>query len=208
MHPGIFTHNPDLDPTGRNRAAVMKKCKTLNLDTEYIWYVKSQKAYHKEDTDCYYSYLSEFESWKGHRILSDRGTSFRVRGEDLFLSLGFDQHETFTPSVHGPLSINDGHLHSVAKAAWRQVRDDNGPEWERTLLLVHSSCITSLMPNQRASGRSTCFMGRNRQQKAWRNYSSKRKCAKMQTRNCGMTASPSSGTLSAKMMLGIYYKLF
>ncbi len=137
MHPGIFTHNPDLDPTGRNGAAVKQKCKTLNLDTEYIWYVKSQKAYHKEDTDCYYSHLSEFESWEGHRILSDRGTSFRVRGEDLFLSLGFDQHETFTPSVHGPLSINDGHLHSVAKAAWRQVRDDNGPEWERTLLLVH-----------------------------------------------------------------------
>jgi hypothetical protein len=136
IHPGIFTYNPDLDPTGRNGAAVMKKCKKLNLDSEYIWYVKSNKAYHKESTDCYYSYLSEFESWKGHRVLSDRGTSFRVDGEDLFESLGFDWHETFTPSVHGPLSINDGHLHPVAKAAWRQMRDDNSPDWKRTLLLV------------------------------------------------------------------------
>ncbi len=135
--PAIFTHNPDLDPDGWNGEAVQAKCKFLDLDIDNIYFVKSNKLYHKEDTNCYYSFLSEYGTWEGHRILSDRGQSFKVGDEDLFDSLGFDWHETFTPSVHGPLSINDGHLHSVAKAAWRQERDDKDPEWVHTLLLAH-----------------------------------------------------------------------
>ena|SRR3990167_2875590 len=147
--PAIFTHNPDLDPDGRNGKAIQAKCKILDLDVDNIYFVKSNKFYHKEDTNCYYSFLSEYGTWEGHRVISDRGLHFKINGEDLFDSLGFDRHETFTPSVHGPLSINDGHLHPVAKAAWRQQRDDNDPEWIHTLLLAHE--VFHVPPSQTAA---------------------------------------------------------
>ncbi len=91
--------------------------------------MKSNKLLQNDDTNVYHAYLNEFESWKWHHMLSDRVIIFRVNGDDIFDSLGFDGHETFTPSVQRPLSINDGHLCHVAKAAWYWMRDDDSSDW-------------------------------------------------------------------------------
>jgi hypothetical protein len=196
--PAIFTHNPDLDPDGHNGVAVQAKCKILDLDVDNIYFVKSNKHYHKEDTNCYYSFLSEYGTWEGHRVISNQGMSFKVDSEDLFLSLGFDCHETFTPSTHGPLSINDGHLHSVAKAAWHQQQDDNDPEWVHTLLLAHEYFMC-LLPKQLQNGSNTCCTSGDPQQREWRNCSLKVRSRKMLLQNYGNSALCTIMNLHMKM---------
>ncbi len=107
----------------------MEKCKNLNLDSEYISCVKSNKSHHNEDTNFYYAYLNEFESWKWHHMFSGQEIIFRGNGDDIFDSLGFGWHKTFTPSVRQPLSIIDSHLHHVANAAWYWMRGGDSPDW-------------------------------------------------------------------------------
>ena len=134
--PGIMSHNADLDPNGKNRNNVRAYCKQSGLSPMDIFFVPSTKGYHKEDRASYQSFLGANEPWDGHRILTDKSTIFSKGGDNIFLDIGFDQHVSFTPSIHGPMSINDGLLHPVAKAKWRSQRDDSGPQWERTLLLA------------------------------------------------------------------------
>jgi len=135
--PGVFSNNPDFDPQGPNGGNVRKCAKTKGLDPAFLYYIPSAKTYCKEDRDSYYSFLNATKPWKGHRILSDKSTIFRVDGEDFFESLGFEQHRTFPPDVHGPMSLQDGFMNSWAKAAWRSSCSPQMLQWEKTLLLAH-----------------------------------------------------------------------
>ncbi len=102
----------------------------------------SSKSFCEEGTYSYYAYLSKFEGWKGHHILSDGGPIFGVSGDDIFDSLVVDGRATFTPPVCGPLATNAGNLYPRAKAAWRQQRDGDSSVWGRSLVLVHGLYLT------------------------------------------------------------------
>ncbi len=102
----------------------------------------SSKSFCEEGTYSYYAYLSKFEGWKGHHILSDGGPIFGVSGDDIFDSLVVDGRATFTPPVCGSLATNAGNLYPRAKAAWRQQRDGDSSVWGRSLVLVHGLYLT------------------------------------------------------------------
>ncbi len=57
----------------------------------------SSKSFVRRAHTSYYAYLSKFEGWKGHYMLSDGGPIFGVNGEDIFDSLVIDGRATFTP---------------------------------------------------------------------------------------------------------------
>lgn len=135
--PAIATHNPDLDLEGPNQHNVRRYLKQLGLRAKDLYYVPSDKYYCKESRDMYSSFLSDIGNWGGHRVLSDAGRFFSVRGEDLFLDLGFEDHMTFVPSAHGQISVIDGYINGTAKAAWRKSRESVATQWESTLLLAH-----------------------------------------------------------------------
>jgi hypothetical protein len=109
----------------------------------------------------------------------------------------------FMPSVYGPLFINDGHLRPVAKTAWRQRCNDDGPDWERTLVLVRELFQPKSPNKRRASGRRVAETNSRRgkeiivQERKWR---------KTQIQNCRMTALPSFRNLRVSMRLKIYCK--
>ncbi len=102
----------------------------------------SSKSFCEEGTYSYYAYVSKFEGWKGHHILSDGGPIFGVSGDDIFDSLVVDGRAAFTPPVCGPLATNAGNLYPRAKAAWRQQRDRDSSVRGRSLVLVHGLYLT------------------------------------------------------------------
>lgn len=135
--PGVFSLNPDLNLEGPNGGNVRRCMREKGLDTKFLYYINGAKTYCKEDRDSYYSFLNATKPWEEHRILSDKSTIFRVDGEDFFETLGFEQHRTFPPDVHGPMSLQDGFMNSRAKEAWRSSCSPLMPQWEKTLLLAH-----------------------------------------------------------------------
>lgn len=134
--PAIATYDDMLNLEGPNQHNVRRCLKQRGLRAQDLYYVPNDKYYCKENRDMYSSFLNDIGNWGGHRVLSDAARFFSVRGENLFLDLGFEDHMQFVPSAHGQISIIDGYINGTAKATWRKSREAVATQWESTLLLA------------------------------------------------------------------------
>lgn len=134
--PAIFTSNPDLDPDGPNGKQVRKMLRAFGLRVQDLYYVADGDKYLAESRAMYSSFLDDTAPWEGHVVITDQNTIFEQGGSNLFLDKGFTAAPKLNAPSHGPLSINDGVLHKLAKPEWKAQLTEDMPQWERTLRLA------------------------------------------------------------------------
>jgi len=135
--------------------AIVQFCKQHMLDEDEVGVeFDGDSKYFAENAYMIDAVLDDSKPWEGHVFLSDKGTAFRPKGESIILDNGADVHYTLDPPTHGKFSINDAHLHPVAKAQWVAMRDNNDPEWKQTLQLAYCISTVSAASTKRAVERN------------------------------------------------------
>jgi hypothetical protein len=136
----LFTHNPDLDPDGRNAGGVAAQRAQLGLTPDRVFYKKSKKIVYAEDSDMVFTVLQTNKravAWKEVHLMHDAGNPFRVEGVYIFDDSRASEVAVSEPCCHGDLSPNGNSYHGIVKKDRINHRQKYESEAEQSLFLLH-----------------------------------------------------------------------
>ncbi len=146
----FYTHNPDFSQdTPMSNAQVRKRKRLFELMEYYdihpnrVKYIKpiegKASKYMKESMELLNHFFHVYPVPKFTTIFSDEGNCYFSKGRNVLKELGFENHVTYTSSIHQWLSPNDNKLHSSSKSAWSKLIDNFDDDVNSSLFLMH--CI-------------------------------------------------------------------